>query len=188
MPVAAAPHDQIALRFEETARAFLGFLHFPIAVGEFLGALFRRAPGRLQAAIAEEQIGDEGAGEREQAGHADREHDADHSRPGRTSRQSRCRRRSRAARSRAARASRYRAAMVFAPTMSSALIALFRSRSWSLMPAVILRGQCRRCAPCNSLQARSSAPPVSVRVNGGLKPDSVGTFHAADRISSVLAR
>ena len=152
MPVAAAPHDQVALRFEETARALLGFLHFPIAVGEFLGALFRRAQSRLQAAIAEEQIGDEGAGEREQAGDADREQmriiavlaghhakaDADADR--------------RAARSRAARASRYRAAMVFAPTMSSALIALLRSRSGSLMPAVILRGQCRRCAPCNSLQ------------------------------------
>jgi len=32
--VAVAPHDHVALRFEEAARALLGLLEFPVAVGE----------------------------------------------------------------------------------------------------------------------------------------------------------
>ena len=39
-----AAHDQVALRFEQAARALFGLAQFPIAVGEIVDARFERTP------------------------------------------------------------------------------------------------------------------------------------------------
>ena len=42
------PHDQIALRFQQAARAHFGFAQFPIAVGQFLDADFQLRASSLR--------------------------------------------------------------------------------------------------------------------------------------------
>ena len=70
-PSRVAQHDQVALRFEQAARALLGFLQFPIAVGQRLVVqhdlahlLAAKRSRMLSVASAE-------AGDREQEARAD---------------------------------------------------------------------------------------------------------------------
>ena len=68
-----AQHDQIALRLEQAAGALLGFLQFPIAIGQRLVVECDLAKFLAQKAQPHAQRGEPDAGERKQKTCADRE-------------------------------------------------------------------------------------------------------------------
>ena len=67
-----AQHDQVALRFEQAAGALLGFLQFPIAVGQRFVMQRDLANPPAQQAQPHAQGRERDAGEREQEARADR--------------------------------------------------------------------------------------------------------------------
>ena len=71
--VAAAAHDQVALRFEKTRGALLGLLELPVAIAKILDALASLAQLRVQRNDARDQKADRPACRAEQGGCADRE-------------------------------------------------------------------------------------------------------------------
>ena len=71
--VAAPPHDQIGLRFQECARTLLGLLQLPELIGQLLAALFHAARAAAPDPVAGDEKRHEGTGEGEQRRDADRE-------------------------------------------------------------------------------------------------------------------
>ena len=67
-----AQHDQVALRFEQAADALLGFLQFPVPVGQRLVMQRDLADPLVQEAQPDAQGGEREAGQREQEARADR--------------------------------------------------------------------------------------------------------------------
>ncbi len=57
-----AADDQVALRFEQAARAFLGFAQFPDVIGQFFDAAFQRADFSDADAAPRQHEGNDGAG------------------------------------------------------------------------------------------------------------------------------
>ena len=70
---AVVAHDHVALRLDEAAGAFLGFLEFPVAVGELLDALLQLPQLGAQDPRPPDQQPDRPAGGAEQRRGADRE-------------------------------------------------------------------------------------------------------------------
>ena len=82
--VGVAQHDQVALRFEQAAGALLGFLQFPIAVGERFIVQDDLAEFLAHPAQPDAQGRERDAGQREQEAGADRKGVAGRSRRPRT--------------------------------------------------------------------------------------------------------